>query len=501
MTDSDEGTLVVQGLSDVFEGAGLFAVGMVIKNVTGFIFNWLLSISLGAGLFGVYVYAQLFLSVAQMFSDLGSKRAILRFLPEYSEDVDRQGGYIRFALVISILGSAGFGGGLWIFASEINKLTLETPELTTIIRILALSLPFLSLVHLASNSFRALGQIKYQILINRVLHPLLKVGFIAITLFIAGSLINITIGVALATSVTAVLGISLLLQRTNIQPYQSLSRAQAREFITFSIPISLSNVEGLMYSTVDVFMIGFFLSSTDVGIYKIALLLGTLPLLPLSAVNQMFAPIASKLYTNGEYEELATIYQVINRWVFSVVLLMSIGLTAYRREIMEIFGSAFVRGQLVFLIILTGYFVNASVGPVNWLLTMADRQYLVMVNSWISGFLNILLNYVFILEFGLIGAAIGTASSLILINITRMIEIWVLEGFQPYTRQYVKPILAGILASIPMFFSAQVLLSHYALFIGGFFGTALYFGALYLMGFEDRDKQVIIKILNRTGSQ
>lgn len=497
MSNSEESFTTADGLSDLLRGAGIFTVGEMVGKMAGFVFNWLLTISLGATLFGIYAYSQLFISVANMFSDIGSKRALLRFLPEYEGDENQQREYVGFAFGIAILGGVIFGTGIFTIIPIVNKYTLKNPDLITVTRILALSLPFIALIQVVSHALRGIGRIDYQILIERVVYPIFRVGIVAIAVLIGASLINVSLSVVLAAIGGATIGMLLLIKKTHLQPRLSLTTDSALEFVGFSVPISLSNIEGVIYSNVDIFMIGLFLTSQDVGVYKIASLLGALLVLPLAAMNQLFAPLASNLITKGAKDELASIYQTTTRWILSVVLLMAMGLTIYRREMLGLFGPEFVSGQEVLVLILGGYLVNAAVGPTNWILTMADRQYLVMGNNWISGIINIVLNYFLIQQFGLIGAAVATASSLALLNLVRLIEVRTLEGYQPYTSHYHKPIIAGAAATGVMSLTHQILSGISVLVVGSTLGVIIYLLGLYLLGIEEQDKRVWAKILKQ----
>ncbi|MUW15952.1 oligosaccharide flippase family protein, partial [Halorubrum sp. CBA1125] len=60
----------------------------------------------------------------------------------------------------------------------------------------------------------------------------------------------------------------------------------------------------LLYTNVDRLMIGYFLGEVEVGIYGVAIGLATVSWASLSGLNQLFPPIASKLHSRDEREEL-----------------------------------------------------------------------------------------------------------------------------------------------------------------------------------------------------
>ena len=95
---------------------------------------------------------------------------------------------------------------------------------------------------------------------------------------------------------------------------------------------------------------------------------------------------------------------------------------------LSIFGQGFAAGSEVLSLFVVGELVISVVGPSSYVLTMTNHQYLRMINEWGSGILNVVFNYIFITQFGLIGAALATAGILAFVNIVRVIEVWALSS-------------------------------------------------------------------------
>jgi O-antigen/teichoic acid export membrane protein len=125
---------------------------------------------------------------------------------------------------------------------------------------------------------------------------------------------------------------------------------------------------------------------------------------------------------------------------------------------------------------------------------MTGHQYLSMINHWTLGILNVILNYLFLITFGIIGAAVATALVLATINIIRLIEVWSFERLFPYDLSFVKPLSAGLLVT-PIFYLSKMHLSGlFSLIIGGLVGFCFYFGVLFLLGLEKQDQELIDRI-------
>jgi len=128
---------------------------------------------------------------------------------------------------------------------------------------------------------------------------------------------------------------------------------------------------------------------------------------------------------------------------------------------------------------------------------MTDHQYLRMVNSWGLGILNIGLSYYLLLKFGLVGAALGTAGSLGFINLLWIAQLWYLEGLQPYTREYLKPIAAAAGMAATMVVFRPLLEGVVLLVVGSLVGLTVFVVLLRALGIESRDYRLFVSLFGQ----
>jgi O-antigen/teichoic acid export membrane protein len=338
---------------------------------------------------------------------------------------------------------------------------------------------------------------EYNVAISSVVRPLLRLVFIGGAVLLGFSLYGAVAGMVVAGGLTFVIAMAVLLKRTSLAGIESPTRAEAIEYYNFSVPLTFSQLGNFLYNRIDILMIGYFLASSDVGVYNISVMLAGLLVLPLQAFNQMFPPIASKLYHDDEREQLDSVYTTITRWTFSLSLFPAIITVAFSTEILGFFGPEFTRGQLILILFVFAQLTNAAVGPSGFLLMMTDHQYLTLLNHLSSGVLNAVLNVVLILEFGFVGAAMATASVLVGINILRIIEVWYFEGLFPYSLSYYKPIVAGILSSLAIYLLTIPLNGFPLLVSGALLGGVVFLGILYLLGIEESERKMFEDLISR----
>jgi len=456
-----------------------------------FAFSVILTRGLGATLYGVYAYANTIITFVVLIARLGGGQSLLKFVPANEETPGRMNYYAGLAYATALVGSTLAGVSLYLLAPTLSAFTLDNPLFTDALRIFAIVLPFNAVLQLTHRIFRALEKLEYQVLIADIVQPLAQILAVVTALTLGYSLIGTVAALAVVFVLVCLFALSVMYDRTTVRPslLADHDAGDIWEFYTFSIPLSLKDVGYLMYNNADIMMVGYFLVEASVGIYRVSFVLGTVVLLPLSGARQLFPSIASRLYSNDELAELQSVYGTVTRWTVTAAIPPLLVVNLYSREILAIFGPEFPAGTWVLVLLSASQFANCLIGPTSYMLVMTDHQYLVMGNSLVLGVLNVVLNYVCILYFGLIGAAVATASTLVLINATRLVELWYTERMIPYSLAFWKPLTAGTLTGLLMFGVSLITEGYVLIVSGSLTGGVVFLALLYLFGIEDDDRE------------
>ena len=99
--------------------------------------------------------------------------------------------------------------------------------------------------------------------------------------------------------------------------------------------------------------------------------------------------------------------------------------------IMGLFGDEFKEASNLLAIMAIGQFINVATGSVGYLLTMSGHEKDLRRVTFFSGPLTVLLSYVLILQYGVLGAAIATAVGLSVQNLLALIVVRKRLGFWP----------------------------------------------------------------------
>jgi len=494
MSDSKESDAALSDVKSVSGGSIKYIATTALSKGAGFLFTLILTRSLGAPVYGLYAFGLSVTSVARNFADLGSDKALLRFVPKYEGDTGRQGEVIFLSYFTSLVGGTGIAVVLILSGGVLNTWTVNDPRFPAILTLLAVNLVVNNLHQLLYNHFRATDLLNMKLILNDMIFPSLKLLSTASVVYIGYSILEVIGAIIGAGVIVFVMGFYILTRREQVQISRPSSMSDFKEYYNYSIPVTVGNAGGILFQRSDVIMIGFLLTGSAVGIYNVAFLLGTIIALPLSGVNQLFPPMASRLYSSDKKEQLNQLYRIITRWVFTVSLFLGTSLLVYRNEVLALFGEEFPGGSSVLAIIIAMQLTNVIAGPSGSLLIMTDHQYMKLANTWTFGICNVILNYFFIVTYGLIGAAIATFLVKTTLSIVRLIELWKLEGFFPYSYAYLKPITTASITAVVMSAILNLLGGIESVLIGGVVGAIAYSILIYTW-LADEDQEILASIL------
>ena len=136
------------------------------------------------------------------------------------------------------------------------------------------------------------------------------------------------------------------------------------------------------------------------------------------------------------------------------------------------------------------------------LLIMTDRQKTWLVLSGIMLVANILLNSILIPSFGLIGAAIGTASTVSgifiigLVVIKRSLNVW------PYDRRFIKVLVSACVTAVVLFGINLIYIPSpiVRLFVVGVAAFTIFGAGLLIQGLDSEDNELIILLKKKLKS-
>jgi O-antigen/teichoic acid export membrane protein len=199
------------------------------------------------------------------------------------------------------------------------------------------------------------------------------------------------------------------------------------------------------------------------------------------------------LYSSDRAEKLRRTYVTLTKWVLYVTFLEFTFTAVFAEDILTLFGTPTEAAAFTLVVLAVGQTITASTGPVGYLLTMSEYERLVTANTIAVSILNVILNYVLIARFGIVGAGLATGTSLALLNLLALVESWYFLGIFPYRRGQIRGVVGVLLvtACVMLPFKFAIEPSLLKVFVAGPLSVMI-FGLLMLrFGVEDEDRELI----------
>jgi O-antigen/teichoic acid export membrane protein len=481
----------------IAHGAVVAGGGVSIKRLLSIVIEAILARGLGPVAYGVYALGWRFASMLLRFANGGANLTLLRDIQAYDDDPGRQNRVTGLAYLTTAVASSFLALVLIVGARPINDATIDHPEFPLVLRLFAILLIILAFVRMHGVLFRASKSATGDVVYRSVLRPGTRLAAAAVAVWLGYSVLGVTSALIVGLGLLAVIGYPIVTRLTGITPSYRGLRSELHDFYDHAIPSAISGVGGVLRSRIYILLIGAFLNAEAAGIYNVVLVLIGVAAIPLSAFNMMMPPVASDLHSNGERKTLSNVYSTVSRLiVITTVPLIIIG-AVFGRELLAIFGPAYTRGYAVLLIFLIGRFIANAVGATGILLSMTNHQYAQMWLEWLLAFLNVGLTYLFVLKFGLIGAALATSLSIGIQNLLQALLLLRFESLWPFDRTFLKPLFAGFVMGAAALGIRSVLGGIIAVGLGTFIGILLYIKMMMVVGVQSRDKIVIQELQKR----
>jgi O-antigen/teichoic acid export membrane protein len=380
---------------------------------------------LGAKGYGAYAYAVSWISLLLIPATMGLDTLLTREAARCraTENWPALRGILgwsdRIVLTAGFMLAAGFAATLWFWPKG------PDPTVVDCLWVGIPLLPFMAVVQLRGGSTRGLGEVFGAQVPMLIVLPL---SFLAavLGLHLIGDL-SASRAVALRTAsavLAAIVAVWLLHRVLPTETYRALPEYHRRDWLRSAVPFLFLNAAVVLNQQVAVIMLGSMAGPAAAGVYDVARRTAMLVSFVLLAVNMPLGPIIANLHARGEIERLQRVVVKSARVAVAGSCLIAFALITLGPWILGLFGDAFTAGLPVLTVLCLGEILVAAAGSVGLVLNMTGYERDTMKGIGIASISNVLLNALFIPQWGLFGAALAGAASTALWNVLLIIWVW-----------------------------------------------------------------------------
>ena len=486
--------------------AGVYFAGTLFSVAIGFFFKIYISKKLGADMLGIYALGMTVVTVLSVFLSLGLGNGLVRFVSKYlaQNNYTQLHTYLRKTLSITLIMSVLSASLFFLFPDVIASKLLNSPELSPYLSYFGILLIINAIITLCDQTIRGLQEVRKSTLIGHFIRLPLKiaaaVGFITMGYQLKGYIWAEIIGAIVALVLFFWLIKKLLpkqMRKLSLKPTSKITKEER----TFGNNMLLINTIGLLQGQGDKIVLAIYLTTTDLGVYSIALTLTAFVPTILLSVNAIFTPIISQLHTEKRMQELKKYYQASCKYIFVLTIPLIVFLIVFNQPILHEFGEEFKLGGQVLILLLIAQVINISTGSVGMMLNMTGLENVSRNSAIFIAILSIIGYLVLIPMYGLIGIGITKLIVVIVQSTYSVFMLYSKQQIQPFNNSYLKIVMVFLLLAFAYYYFGVGILDDLSnplwLFVG-LCVTYLIFVGLFMLFSAQEDRQFIKSLINKS---
>ncbi|ELY51675.1 oligosaccharide flippase family protein [Natronolimnohabitans innermongolicus] len=454
--------------------SAVYLVSKVLGSVLGFLATVYFARVLGEDVLGQYALVLAVVTWLGIGGKVGINRAITKRISEGEEPEEFTGaGLVVMGAMMTIVAVA-----VIVFREQVNAY-VGVPVAEFVVLLLFVTL-YKSLIN-ASLKGNHLVHV-YAILSTgrQGTRAVAQIGLVA--LFGLG-LSGMLWGYAIGYLVTATIGLWVLGLRPSMPGKEHI--VSLFEYAKYAW---LGSIRGESFETVDIAVLGFFVTQGLVGIYSVAWSIGKFLDIFGSAVSNTLFPEMSKVSAENDANAIAGLAEDGLTYAGLILIPGLVGALVIGDRLLQIYGDSFVAGTDVLAILVLALLIYTYNKQLLSILNAIDRPDLAFRANGVFIVVNVILNVILIWQIGWVGAAVATALSA---AVGLVLAYYYASSYVPFslpvaeiTRQWIAAIGMGATVYVVRQLTETHWLAEYnAAFVVALVsvGAAVYFGTLFVI--------------------
>jgi O-antigen/teichoic acid export membrane protein len=179
----------------------------------------------------------------------------------------------------------------------------------------------------------------------------------------------------------------------------------------------------LLLRQTDILMVSYYLDNAQAGQYAVAARLATMVAIGLAITDQVFMPKMSSFFAGRQLLKLQQVVRNSSLQALSIAMPVGFLLIVGGSWLLGLFGDSYKASFLPLLILIAGQVITAATGMAGGLMKMMGYKRIFFAFGLIALLVQLFLNGILIRTMGITGAAIGTALSMICLNLLSYVFI------------------------------------------------------------------------------
>lgn len=384
-------------MASIAKNASLMTLASIGQKIISFVYFLLIARHIGPENTGKYFFAMAFTTVFVVFVDLGLTNVLVREAAKMRERIQV---YFSTILWVKII----LGIASYIAAVIVINLMGYPVETKNLVYLSAVTMLFDSLHLTLYGVLRAIGDLKYEA-IGIVGSQLFTLILGSAFLYLDFPLIFLILAFTLASFLNVLFITIILYKKYKINLTPKYDAVIFKYVGKIAIPFALAAVFARVYSYIDSIILSKLVGDLAVGLYSVPYKITyAFQFVPLALVAVLY-PRFSEYFANDK-EKLAYIFERGVKYLLVVVFPISVGIGVLAKDIVPFaFTENYANSTTTLQILLIGLVFSFVSFPIGAFLNACNRQVTQTKIVGVVMVINIIMNFILIPKYGVIGAA------------------------------------------------------------------------------------------------
>ena len=397
--------------------------------ILSYVFIVLVSRCFGAESYGRFSIAFTILNIFSLVFALGIPDATIKIVSDKS--INSKFNFRTTSLILLIF-SALVGSLILYSISEFLSNFYKDENLKGYFIVSAITLPPLILLRFNYETLRGKNDIIRFGFLSHVIPFFLTSILIIIAFYYYNIVDDSIVIIAYAIGIVLAFTLSVFWIKKVDNSQLNLKRYSAKQLMHYSFPMLATSSFIFIMGWTDTLMLAYYNDKADVGIYNVVIRIARIAIIAITSVNLVLAPKVSELYSNSEFGKMKQLIAKSTKLIFIVTLPLVIIIILANKFVLSIFGDEFISGGVALIVVMLSQLFNAISGSSGQVMNMTGNHKMLRNFTIYSAILNIALNLLLIPSYGILGAAIATASSIIVLNLSSAVFVKRSLGIKTY---------------------------------------------------------------------
>lgn len=383
---------------------------------TSLVFGTIAARLFGQATWGSYTTAMAWLDVLIRVALVGNDKGVMVFVAARRGHDDQPGVIRALVTALRVTAVSGLactllmGGASWLVAGA-NDQTLDGLALRLLAPLAVIS-PLTTVMLAATMATKTL---KYNLFSRGLAEPAVLLTLAALFGFTAPSMWTMAATAVLAGITACVVAFAGLRRCFDLVPILRGLRREPSEgaLIRFTLPLALSELTNIVVFRLPIFVLVAYAVPAERAVFNTCLLLASSISALRATFDAVLAPMAAEAWAAGDRARLSENIQRQSRLLLFAAIPFASLFIVGGPSCLALYGAGFLSGARTLVWLAAGNVVNASFGLTTWVHLASGRTRLMLVNNLAVLAIETVLCLVLIPRFGVEGAAIATACTMI----------------------------------------------------------------------------------------